>query len=77
MSPVAAPLPIDDVLGALRSTFAAHSGALLIAPPGAGETTRAALAPFDEVHLYPSYSFALSEAELERPRSSCRLRACR
>jgi hypothetical protein len=39
MSPVAAPLPIDDVLGALRSTFAAHSGALLVAPPGAGATT--------------------------------------
>ncbi len=44
----AAPLPIDDVLGALRSALDAHVGAVLVAPPGAGKTTRAPLALLDE-----------------------------
>jgi hypothetical protein len=33
----AAPLPIDDVLGALRTALAEHSSAVLVAPPGAGK----------------------------------------
>jgi ATP-dependent helicase HrpB len=44
----AAPLPIDDVLGALRSALAEHSSAVLVAPPGAGKTTRAPLALLGE-----------------------------
>jgi ATP-dependent helicase HrpB len=44
----AAPLPIDDVLGALRMALAEHSSAVLVAPPGAGKTTRAPLALLDE-----------------------------
>ena len=43
-----APLPIDDVLGALRSALADHSSAVLVARPGAGKTTRAPLALLDE-----------------------------
>jgi ATP-dependent helicase HrpB len=43
------PLPIDDVLGALRSALAEHSSAVLVAPPGAGKTTRAPLALIDEL----------------------------
>ncbi len=42
------PLPIDDALPALRSALAAHSSAVLVAPPGAGKTTRAPLALIDE-----------------------------
>ena len=42
------PLPIDDVLHALRTALAAHSSAVLVAPPGAGKTTRAPLALLDE-----------------------------
>ena len=42
------PLPIDEVLGALRSALADHSSAVLVAPPGAGKTTRAPLALLDE-----------------------------
>ena len=42
------PLPIDDVLGALRRALASHSSAVLVAPPGAGKTTRAPLALLDE-----------------------------
>jgi ATP-dependent helicase HrpB len=41
-------LPIDDVLPALRSALAAHASAVLVAPPGAGKTTRAPLALLDE-----------------------------
>ena len=44
----AAPLPIDDALPALRSALAAHSNSVLVAPPGAGKTTRAPLALLDE-----------------------------
>ena len=43
-----AALPIDDALPRLRSALAAHSGAVLVAPPGAGKTTRAPLALLDE-----------------------------
>src|SRR5271154_2303906 len=42
------PLPIDGVLGVLRSTLAEHSSAVLVAPPGAGKTTRAPLALLEE-----------------------------
>ena len=38
------PLPIDDALPALRSALAAGSRAVLVAPPGAGKTTRVPLA---------------------------------
>jgi ATP-dependent helicase HrpB len=41
-------LPIDDVLAGLRAALAAHSSAVLVAPPGAGKTTRAPLALLNE-----------------------------
>jgi ATP-dependent helicase HrpB len=37
-------LPIDDVLPQLRSTLRDHPAAVLVAPPGAGKTTRVPLA---------------------------------
>jgi ATP-dependent helicase HrpB len=48
MTDLAQPLPIDDLLPALRSALAGHSSAVLVAPPGAGKTTRAPLALLDE-----------------------------
>jgi ATP-dependent helicase HrpB len=48
MSALDQPLPIDAVLGALRSALAANPSAVLVAPPGAGKTTRAPLALLDE-----------------------------
>lgn len=48
MTSFAAPLPIDDALGALRAALAAGTSAVLAAPPGAGKTTRAPLALLDE-----------------------------
>jgi ATP-dependent helicase HrpB len=42
-----APLPIDAVLDELTSTLARSSTAVLVAPPGAGKTTRVPLALLD------------------------------
>ena len=42
------PLPIDDVLDGLRRTLRASNAAVLVAPPGAGKTTRVPLALLDE-----------------------------
>jgi ATP-dependent helicase HrpB len=47
----AAPLPIDAVLADLRDALAARASAVLVAPPGAGKTTRAPLALMDESWL--------------------------
>ncbi|MEO8419644.1 MAG: ATP-dependent helicase HrpB [Hyphomicrobium sp.] len=47
----AAPLPIDAILGELRTTLAAGASAVLVAPPGAGKTTRVPLALMDESWL--------------------------
>ncbi len=48
MTDPAQPLPIDDVLGALRAALERQTRAVLVAPPGAGKTTRAPLALLDE-----------------------------
>ncbi len=44
MMPVLSPLPIDEVLPALKAALDAHGAAVLTAPPGAGKTTRVPLA---------------------------------
>ena len=41
------PLPIDAVLDELAGTLARHNAAVLVAPPGAGKTTRVPLALLD------------------------------
>ena len=48
MSRSVPPLPIDDALPALRAALATRPNAVLVAPPGAGKTTRAPLALLDE-----------------------------
>jgi ATP-dependent helicase HrpB len=45
------PLPIDAVLDELRAALAARASAVLVAPPGAGKTTRVPLALMDESWL--------------------------
>jgi ATP-dependent helicase HrpB len=47
----AIPLPIDAILDELRETLTAHTSAVLVAPPGAGKTTRVPLALMDESWL--------------------------
>jgi ATP-dependent helicase HrpB len=41
-------LPIDDVLAELRAALATRTAAVLVAPPGAGKTTRVPLALLEE-----------------------------
>jgi ATP-dependent RNA helicase HrpB len=43
MSPFAPPLPIDEALPQLTAALAGHTAAVLVAPPGAGKTTRVPL----------------------------------
>jgi ATP-dependent helicase HrpB len=45
------PLPIDAVLGPLREALAARTSAVLVAPPGAGKTTRVPLVLMEEAWL--------------------------
>jgi ATP-dependent helicase HrpB len=45
------PLPIDDVLGELADALRSSNAAVLVAPPGAGKTTRVPLALLDEPWL--------------------------
>lgn len=45
------PLPIDAALEPLRAALAAHNRAVLVAPPGAGKTTRVPLALLDHPAL--------------------------
>src|SRR3954452_354055 len=42
------PLPIDEALPDLAAALAARPNAVLVAPPGAGKTTRVPLALLDE-----------------------------
>ncbi|MBM3548825.1 MAG: ATP-dependent helicase HrpB [Alphaproteobacteria bacterium] len=48
---MAAPLPIEDVLRELTASLRATPNAVLVAPPGAGKTTRVPLALLDEPWL--------------------------
>ncbi len=45
---MAHPLPIDDALPAVRAALSARTRAVLVAPPGAGKTTRVPLALLEE-----------------------------
>src|SRR5262245_24152975 len=47
----ATPLPIDAVLDEVRATLTARTSAVLVAPPGAGKTTRVPLALMEEAWL--------------------------
>lgn len=49
--PVLDALPIDDALPRLRDALRAATSAVLVAPPGAGKTTRVPLALLDEAWL--------------------------
>jgi len=52
MASASAALPIDEILEALQAALAAKSRVVLVAPPGAGKTTRAPLALLDQPFLH-------------------------
>ena len=45
------PMPVDDVLADVAAALASNGMAVLIAPPGAGKTTRVPLALLDQPWL--------------------------
>ena len=51
MIPLSSPLPIQEILPALREALAAHPSVVLTAPPGAGKTTIVPLSLLDEPWL--------------------------
>lgn len=55
------PLPIDAVLGELTATLARSSTAVLVAPPGAGKTTRVPLALLDAAWVGPKKKIIVLE----------------
>src|SRR4051795_2824688 len=57
-------LPIDDVLGELTAGLSARPNAVLVAPPGAGKTTRVPLALLDEPWVQGSKLIVLEPRRL-------------
>jgi ATP-dependent helicase HrpB len=58
------PLPIDDVLGQLCAALVKTNAAVLVAPPGAGKTTRVPLALLDQPWLGKSKILILEPRRL-------------
>lgn len=57
-------LPIDDVLEELKTALASRPSAVLVAPPGAGKTTRVPLALLDQSWLGPNKILVLEPRRL-------------
>jgi hypothetical protein len=62
VSPLDESLPIDDALAPLKNALGQFSSAVLVAPPGAGKTTRAPLALLDETWAEVNASSCSSRA---------------
>ena len=69
------PLPIDAVLGPLREALSAHNRAVLVAPPGAGKTTRVPLALLDLPKLKDGRILVLEPRRLAARASAERMAA--
>ncbi len=70
------PLPIDEALPSLLAALEGRTRAVLVAPPGAGKTTRVPLALLDQPFVGAGGSSCLSRAglPLAPPRSAWRKR---
>ena len=67
------PLPIDDALPRLAAALAAGTRAVLVAPPGAGKTTRVPLALIDEAWIGPGKILMLEPRRLAARAASQRM----
>jgi ATP-dependent helicase HrpB len=67
------PLPIDAVLDELTRTLADHTAAVLVAPPGAGKTTRVPLALLDAPWVGPKKIIVLEPRRIAARASAERM----
>jgi ATP-dependent helicase HrpB len=67
------PLPIDAVLDELSRTLADHAAAVLVAPPGAGKTTRVPLALLDGPWVGPKKIIVLEPRRIAARASAERM----
>ena len=67
------PLPIDDALGRLTAALRADSAAVLVAPPGAGKTTRVPLVLLDEPWAVGQKIFVLEPRRLAARAAAARM----
>jgi ATP-dependent helicase HrpB len=70
-----APLPIDEALPSLLQTLETHSNAVLVAPPGAGKTTRVPLALLTQPWLKNQKILVLEPRRLAARRAATRMAA--
>jgi ATP-dependent helicase HrpB len=61
------PLPIDEALPDLIAALKARTNAVLVAPPGAGKTTRTPLALMDEAWVGRRKLIVLEPRRRRRP----------
>ena len=69
------PLPIDSVLDRIKATLAAGTALVLVAPPGAGKTTRVPLALLDEPWLRGGKIILLEPRRLAARAAAARMAA--
>ena len=69
------PLPIDDALPGLVEALRAGNRAVLVAPPGAGKTTRVPLALLDEARAAPGKIVVLEPRRLAARAAAARMAA--
>ncbi|HEY1942374.1 MAG TPA: ATP-dependent helicase HrpB [Roseiarcus sp.] len=69
------PLPIDDVLPRIVAALGASSRAILVAPPGAGKTTRVPLALMDEAFAVRGRIIVLEPRRLAARAAAARMAA--
>ncbi len=75
MPPAAPPLPIDAVRGQILTTLADKAAAVLVAPPGAGKTTRVPLWLMDEPWLGSQRILVLEPRRLAARGAAARMAA--
>ncbi|HEX5779769.1 MAG TPA: ATP-dependent helicase HrpB [Xanthobacteraceae bacterium] len=74
-NPLRDPLPVDEALPALRKALASGRSAVLVAPPGAGKTTRVPLALLDEPWLRDGKILVLEPRRIAARAASARMAA--
>ena len=70
-------LPVDDALPGLKAALAGGRSAVLVAPPGAGKTTRVPLALFSETWVQDRKILVLEPRRLAARAAAARMASTR